>query len=229
MYIKKFIYIYIFTLIFSYGYSIEKYVDIDLVKKAQPPRFLDKGILFTLKEDFGNSIYIRTNIDGWLKSWYFKKNLYGVWCLLLPYDRSKDEFLYKLNVNGFWEIDPDNSEYVEDKYGSPISILKLPKEVYYHQQNPIIESYGDIVKKIKFKYYNPKAKEVNIVTSLDNWSQFANSMVLNDDGYWEISLNFKKGKYFYYYLVDGKKIVDFDNPNKNWIPDIKEVSVVYVD
>lgn len=226
MYIKKFIYILFFVFISINIFGIEKYVDIDMIKKATPPKFLDSGILFTLNENFGYSIYIRTNLDGWQKNWYFKKNFFGVWCLFLPYDRSMDQFLYKLNVNGFWEVDPANPLCIEDKYGVPISVMKLPKEVYYTQNNPVIEDIDNKVKKIKFKYFNPDAKEVNIVLSIDNWNHYTNSMVLNDDGYWEFEMYFKTGRCFYFFLVDGKKVVDKENPNKKWLDDFKEVSVI---
>ncbi len=228
MYIKKFIYRILFIFIPFFLFSIEKYVDIDLIKKAGPPRFLDKGVLFTLDENYGYSIYLRTDIDDWKQNHYFKKNLYGVWKLILPYDYSKNKFCYKLNVDGFWENDPNNDKYTEDKYGASLSVLKIPEEVYYIQNNPVVEISDSHIKKVKFKYYNPAAKDVNFITSQDNWSQFTNSMTLNDDGYWEISINFKKGIWYYYFLVDGKKVVDIENPEKKVLRDIKEVSVVNI-
>lgn len=228
MYIKKLVNIILLFLLSTSLYAIEKYVDCDLIKKSSSPRFLPNGILFTLDENFGHNIYLRTNMDGWQKNYHFIKNLYGLWYLVLPYDLNKSEIIYKLNTDGFWETDPNNSEITSDKYGAELSVLSMPKDIIYYQNTPLINDGEEKMKKINFKYYNPYADEVNFVTSLDNWSQYSHSMTLNSDGYWEITINFRKGKYFYYFLVDGKKVVDMENENKNWISGFEEVSTVII-
>ena len=56
---KKFLRIYLYFIIIilltSQLYSYEKYVDFDLLKKEEPPRFIENGILFTLRGEEGTN------------------------------------------------------------------------------------------------------------------------------------------------------------------------------
>ena len=52
----------IIILLSSQIYSYEKYVDFDLLKKEEPPRFIENGILFTLSGEEGAIAFLRTNI-----------------------------------------------------------------------------------------------------------------------------------------------------------------------
>ena len=225
---KKFILIGIFLITTVLNYSIEKYINLEFIKKESSPRFLAEGILITISDKQARYSYLRTNIDGWKQNYYFKQSLYGIFYIILPYNLKMSQIQYKLNIDGYWEIDPNNPDYTEDKYGTLISIINLPKECIYNQEMPIIDKIDNKKYKISFKYNNPSAKEVNFVTSIDRWCLYSHPMTLNEDGYWEISLSFKKGKYYYYFLVNGKKIPDIENPEKTYLPDLGEVSIVEV-
>ncbi|HOJ64037.1 MAG TPA: hypothetical protein PLE45_06415 [Spirochaetota bacterium] len=229
MYIKKFIFLLLFLEIILPFFAIEEFVDLDLIKNETSPRFLKEGFLFTLAPDIGRVIFLKTNIDNWEKSYYFKKSLYGVYYLFLPYDYKTKTVYYKINIDGFWDRDPNNDNYIEDKYGVKISVIQIPDDVLYFQKMPVIEDINNRIKKVKFKYYNPEANEVNLICSLDNWSPFTNSMTKNEEGFWEIELNFSKGKYFYYFLVDWRKVVDMKNPYKVYDPEKGEVSMFIIE
>ena len=224
----------LFSLIFfiigaSFVIGLEQYVDFDLIKKHSEPRFLSNGFLFTLPENIGYSIFLRTKSDNWEHNHYFEKSLYNVWYLFIPYNDIEGEFLYKLNINGYWENDPANNNFIYDKFHSKISVLNVPSENIYSKQMPVINKYSGEYKKVLFKYHNEDAKEVSFVCSKNNWSVFSYQMKKNNDGYWEISLDFTKGKFYYYFLVDWKKVTDKNNPNRSYDRDKGEVSYFVVD
>jgi hypothetical protein len=224
MYIKSFI-ISLFIFFISLNlFSVEKFVDVELIKKASSPKILTKGILITIPSNIGKHTFLRTNLDNWKNNYYFEKSLYNVYYLVLPYDLKKTEILYKLNIAGNWERDPNNPDFTEDKYGTELSRVQIPSEIVYYQKMPIIEESGESVKKVSFKYFNPNANEVNFVSSVDKWTQFSHSLEKNENGYWEISFDFKKGIYGYYFLVDGKKVLDIENENKMWDESVGQVS-----
>jgi hypothetical protein len=206
------------------SFTIEKYVDIEMIKNESAPRFLSEGVLITVSQNRGNTVFLRTNIDGWKDDHYFKKSLYGIRYFIIPYDKKTDRVLYKLNIDGFWDKDPNNNNVMEDKYGTEISYVNVPNEYRYVQKSPEIEQTDSRIKKVTFYYFNPKAAEVNFVCSLDNWNQFTHQMKLNSEGYWEFSMSFKKGLYSYYFLVDEKKVVDKDNDFKIVDESIGDVS-----
>lgn len=224
MYIKKLIFFLLFLKILLPVLAIEEFVDQELIKNDSPPRFLKDGFLFTLPANSGRVIFLKTDMDNWEKNYYFKKSLYGIYYLFLPYDYKTKRIHYKINIDGFWDKDPNNNNYIEDKYGIKISFIDLPEKVFYFTKMPIIENINQRIKSVKFKYYNPNAKEVLLVCSVDNWSPFSNTMQLNKEGFWEIELNFSKGRYYYYFLVDWKKVIDLKNPNRVYDKDQGEVS-----
>lgn len=194
--------------------SLEKYVDFELIRDVGYPRLLANGVLFTLPENYGSDIYLRTNIDNWEKNYYFKKSLFDIHYTLVPYNLDIDEIKYKINIDGLWETDPYNKEIVNDILGTSISVLKTPKEAIYFYRTPIVEKSKDKIKKVQFKYHNPSARGVNFVCSVDNWCQYSHPMKKNINGYWELTKNFTKGKYLYYFFVDGRKVVDLNNNNR---------------
>ena len=197
-------------------YSYEKYIDFDLLKKEGPPRFVENGILFTLQGDENTIAFLRTNIDNWQKNYYYKLSLYNILYTFVPYKKNIKTLKYKININGYWMSDPNNTQYSSDDLGIDLSSISIPDQEMYYEQMPIIENGKNLIKKTTFKYYNPKAKEVNFVCSIDNWSHYSHSMEYNNNGYWEITKYFTHGTYLYYFLVDGEKVIDVENPNKLW-------------
>lgn len=206
----------IFTLLIMPLYSYEKYVDFDLLKKAEAPRFVKNGILFTLKGDEGATAFLRTNIDNWQKDHYYNLSLYNILYVFVPYPENIKTIKYKINFNGNWISDPNNPDYSTDDLGINLSTVSIPEQEMYYDHMPIVENEKNFIKTIIFRYYNPDAKEVNFVCSIDDWSHYSFPMKYDNNGYWEITKYFTHGTYLYYFLVDGKKVVDIENPNKLW-------------
>ena len=219
----------IIILLSSQIYSYEKYVDFDLLKKEEPPRFIENGILFTLSGEEGAIAFLRTNIDNWQKDYYYKLSLYNILYVFVPYTENIKTIKYKININGHWISDPNNPEHLTDDLGTDLSTISIPEQEMYYEQMPIIEKDKNSIKKAVFKYYNPNAKEVNFVCSTDNWSHYSHPMKYNNNGYWEITKYFTYGTYLYYFLVDGKKVIDVENPNKLWEPKRGQVSYFVIE
>ena len=59
-------------------------------------------------------------------------------------------------------------------------------------------------RKVTFSLKAPYAKEVFLVGDFNNWDVKANSMKLDKDGSWKVSLIFTPGRYEFKFFVDGK-------------------------
>ena len=221
---KKNIIIIILTIFVLSANSFEKYVDFDLIKSPGSPRLVRDGILFTMAGGENKNAFLRTDMDNWKKNYYFKNNLYNVLYVFIPYQSNIKSFKYRININGFWIADPNNSNMTEDDIGNELSVVSLTEENFYSESLPIIEKNKNNVKKVIFRYYNPNAKEVNFVASIDNWTEYSNQMTRKDSGYWEFTKYFTSGKYSYYFFVDGKKEIDLDNEKVEWNPSKGQVS-----
>ena len=218
------------------AFCLEKYVDIDMIRYASAPRTLDEGFLFTLPPDTGYTIFLRHNGDNWQMDYHFRQNMYKVWCLYLPYSDIKvssqsSGLLYKLNINGFWDNDPNNANFIYDRFHEKISYLRIPADKDNSRKRmPIISESEDRFKKqVTFKYYNPDAKEVSVVCSDTNWAVFSHNMQPDKFGYWSISLNFGKGHYCYYFIADWEKVLDDWNPDSEYEQDIGLVNTFRIE
>ncbi|MCG8569431.1 MAG: hypothetical protein MJB14_04770 [Spirochaetes bacterium] len=204
--------------------AIEKYVDVDLIKESSPPRIIEKGILITLPKDFGHTLTLRSNLDGWMNDYFFKKSFYDIYYLVLPYSQDKKRVAYLINVDGYWEADPSNPNYYLDKFGKKISYVDIKENIENIQIFPIIREQTPEIKKVTFKYYAPTADNVTLVCSVDNMSVFSHQLIKKRDNYWTIDLFFSPGEYYYYFYVDGEKMLDFRNDCKNYHPQYGQVS-----
>ena len=66
---------------------------------------------------------------------------------------------------------------------------------------------------IKFTCYDPDAGQAHLAGTFNNWSDSANPMQKDDDGYWTIVIPLSAGTHEYKFVVDGAWITDLDNPN----------------
>lgn len=224
MYTKKLVFI-LFLLSFTFCLSsLEKYIDEDMLSEHSKAIYTDKGIILTLPEDIGYEVFMKSNLDNWKEKVYFHKNYYGIYYTIIKYTQKVDKVLYKLNINGYWVKDPMNSNYVSDKFGNDISILKIPQDYIYEDKSPFVYYSEELPMKVLFKYYNPEAKSVNFAYSVDNYNVYSHSMKKNSDGYWEIEKYFTEGNYAYFFFVDGKIVRDYSNNNKKYHPRYGEIS-----
>lgn len=209
-------------------FSIERYVNPDMIKKSGPPMFTDKQIIITLPETGIYSAFLRTDIDHWKTDHHFNKSYYGIYYCTIDYPKNMNRILYRLNVNGFWDADRSVNDYYTDNYGNDFSILDVPDSIKYVKNTPEINEVTDSAKKVTFRIYAPNANEVNLLCSNTGYSRFANRMTINSDGYWEIDMIFGPGRYGYYFMVDGKKYIDIGNKEKVYDTVLGQLSSIVI-
>jgi Carbohydrate-binding module 48 (Isoamylase N-terminal domain) len=225
----RYIIIILSSIIFSINlFSYEKYVDFNLIKKAGEPRFVRNGVLFTLPLEKNNNAFLRTDLDGWRHDFHYRKSIYDILYVFVPYKPETKEIRYKININGYWVTDA-KSKVSEDDVGNELSLIEINEANYCYEKNPVIEKNRGNIKKVLFRYYNPKASEVNLVLSVDNWNEYSHPMTKRDDGFWEITKNYTAGKYLYYFFVDGRKTGDMENGNAIYSPEKGQVAYFVIE
>ncbi len=197
--------------------QIKRSVDVNQLKEASSPIFTKDSIIITLPpENAGRQeIFLVTDLDNWEKQYYFDTSLYGVYFCKLPYT-DKSDFVYRLNVNGFWTV-PNDCQTQFDNYGNKLAKITIPEQVKYFNVSPEIEEINQRdskVKKVTFRVYAPTASVVNLLCSNANFSPFTYAMVKDNSGYWEVSLPLSCGNYSYCYFIDNVQELDINNPNK---------------
>ena len=59
-------------------------------------------------------------------------------------------------------------------------------------------------RRVTFSLKAPSAREVSLVGDFNNWDAGANSMKMDRDGSWKVSIIFPPGRYEFKFFVDGK-------------------------
>lgn len=211
--------------------NIVRRVDVHTLKEATSPIFTKDGIIITMPpENAGRQkMFLVTDLDNWEKQYHFNTSLYGVYYCRLPYT-GKNDFVYRLNINGFWTIPTSSASYT-DNYGNQLAKITIPDEVKYFNGSPEIEEInegGNTVKKVTFRVYAPQASTVNLLCSSANFSPFTYAMVKDSAGFWEISLPLSTGNYSYCYFVDTVRELDINNPKKTLAPGLGRMSAFRV-
>ena len=91
------------------------------------------------------------------------------------------------------------------------SFYSFTVRIFETEKTEEINPDSTLKKKIKFKYYNPKAKDVKFTGDFDNWE--LKQMNRNSSGVWVIAVDLAPGKYSYKFVVDGQWKKDPKNPN----------------
>lgn len=143
-------------------------------------------------QGFANAreVFVSGDFNAWNPRELPMKFENGKWTL--PYVLAPGNYFYKYIVDGQWIIDPQNALSTYQNEGE--NSVKIVKPNYTFQ----LSGFSD-------------AKDVRLSGSFINWSEPGLRMQRVNNR-WLISVNLEPGKHLYKFIVDGKWMVDPDNP-----------------
>jgi chromosome partitioning protein len=77
-----------------------------------------------------------------------------------------------------------------------------------------LPKYTEVV----FSVFAPEAKEVYVAGDFNAWKPDENSRMINQNGTWSRKIYLNAGRYHYRFIIDGKWVEDFNNPNRETNP-----------
>lgn len=117
------------------------------------------------------------------------------------------ELRYRINVDGVWQIDPQNSHIVRDPKGVPLSVLQLPEHRNLLVKGPIYRGEGVV----DFYLSAKENATVFLVGSFTRWDPFLLPMKEIESGVYHLSVYLEEGEHYYYFLVNGSRMTDPGN------------------
>lgn len=102
-------------------------------------------------------------------------------------------YQYKFIVDGEWMIDPSNPSKTKNEFDGYNSLIDVRVPVTFKLENYL------------------EASKVILAGSFNDWSENDLLMTRTESG-WEASVNLSGGKHHYKFIVDGKWLVDPNNP-----------------
>ncbi len=209
----------------------DAFFQIASITEAGPPRVFDEMVVFTwegtgftryVAAAFGHERYqtlhrfvVRTRED--------RDDLF---LLVYPISPGMRELEYRLIVDGVWMVDPAAPVVRRDRHGVSIGAVALREAPPYRVSSPQINNDGTITffftldlrvtgsldtvdqRQVSVeRFRNPR---VNIVGSFNGWDPFMHRLRPSPgrELFWEVTIPVPPGDHYYYFLVDGERILD---------------------
>ncbi|MBN1797431.1 MAG: glycogen-binding domain-containing protein [Spirochaetales bacterium] len=215
---KKLKSILVFFLLFSLPLAVfarnatSLYVYVQDINAAGPPEIYDDSIIFTYQTK--EQVYFvgaRFAHENYRILHYYTKNARGLFVLVLPMPEDVSVLKYRIVIDGLWIADPFNPESEEDELGIKHSLLFLQKRLPRFIISPEILPNG----MVKFNLKAESESMVFIAGDFNNWDPFTYKLSEVTPGFYSITLKLYPGRHHYYFLVNGRRVIDPYNTEVN--------------
>lgn len=136
----------------------------------------------------------------------------------------KDIINYKFVEDGIWLTDSNNQLTKTDRNFISLSSFVIPDAYKKERPSPIIDGNS-----ITFRLKESSNNDIYITGDFNNWNPFLYRMDETSDGNYQIDLKLPKGRYGYYYIVDGKRVTDPENRSVAYSSIGEKVSLLIVE
>lgn len=208
--LQRFSILTLITLFFCYPplYGINNLmmdITVGNIKKGGPPKLIGHDIIFT----FSSSKQVRFVGSRFKHENYeilhtYVRNRNGVFILIYPVPDNIKELTYRIVEDGIWMADPFNPNIKYNDDGTAFSFYKLnnlPKTAII---NPKIEKNRTAI----FSIRTAAGHIITITGDFNNWDPFLDKLTEQVPGLYSITLKLLPGRHYYYFLIDGKKLID---------------------
>lgn len=192
--------------------SLDTYLHLKVVEleRAAQPEFYGRYIIFTFESKrpvrFVSAIFEH---EGFQNQHIYQCNENGIFFLIYPIPHNILVLKYRLIVDGLIMRDPINPLYEQDLLGIEYSLLKITKIIDEEIINPQKGDNGEV----HFVFKTRPGRIISLVGSFNDWDPYMHLLKEAPPGYYFITLRVASGRYFYYFLLDGEKILDLYNPD----------------
>jgi len=175
------------------------------IDRAGPPKYLDRQVLLSYQSSkpvrlvgarFAHEEYRVFHI-------YFR-NENDVFLLLLDVPEEIEELRYRMVVDGLWISDPFNPRSDADAFGRAFSLFSLHDRPARMVVSPEIHRDGSVT----FFFRSPPDRAVSVAGDFNNWDPFWHRLRETRPGEYSITVRMPPGQHFYYYTVNGQRLLD---------------------
>lgn len=136
------------------------------------------------------------------------KNENGIYFFIYKYPKEKI-INYKFIEDGIWISDNKNRKQILDRNFISLSSFEIPDKNVKEHLSPIINGNNAI-----FKIRSKENSSVYLTGDFNSWNPFLYKLTEESPGLYSISLKLPKGKFGYYFIDNGERVLDSENPIK---------------
>ncbi len=175
------------------------------IKEARPPEILIDSVIFTYKSpEPVRYVGARFEHEDYRILHLYQRNRNGVFVLVYPLPDGIKKIKYRIVADGVWMPDPTNKTREQDRYGTEFSVVELKRAFQRFTGNPTVRDDGTVTFKLKT---NP-GKIVTLTGDFNMWDPFLTRMRETEPGLYQVTIRVLPGRHYYYYIVNGDKLLD---------------------
>ena len=175
------------------------------IDRAGPPQFLDHQVLLSYQtSEPVRLVGARFAHEDYRIFHIYFRNEHEVFLLLLDVPEEVEELRYRLVVDGLWINDPFNPRSDEDAFGRVFSLFNLQDRPARVAVSPEIHREGSVT----FFFQTLPDRAVSVAGDFNNWDPFWHRMQETKPGQYHLTVRMPPGQHFYYYIVNGQRVLD---------------------
>ena len=209
--------------------TMDMHLAIELKSRATRPEIVNDRVLFSFSSKQPTRLVgIAFLHEDFSQIHTFLRNSGGIFVLPYTPPSSATELVYRLVVDGVWMEDPRNEDTFILNGDIPCSVFKLPASPRQEQEVPLSTVTKD--GRVTFRYPADNARSVTVAGDFNHWDPYMYSLSRDPSGsgFYSLSLPLPRGTYYYYFVVDGRRVTDPANPQLTRKNDGSLVSVLNV-
>jgi len=192
------------------------------ITTAQPPHVVQDALILSLHPDRPTRfVGVRFANESWAVLHPYAVNENGVFVLDYPLPEGLREIRYRIVVDGELMADPTNPVVDTDLTGTEVSVVILTQDPVRPIVNPRQERDGSVT----FVFHGTAGRRVAIVGDFNNWDPFMDFLAEGDSGAYSVTLRIPPGTHWYYFVSDGRRILDSYNTARAEDPDGSIVNI----
>jgi hypothetical protein len=175
------------------------------IDRAGPPQYLDRQVLLSYQTNKPvRLVGARFAHEDYRVFHVYFRNENDVFLLLLDVPQEVEELRYRMVVDGLWINDPFNPHSEEDAFGRIFSVFALQDRPARAAMSPEIDRRGSVT----FFFQTLPDRAVSVAGDFNNWDPFWHRLQETAPGEYRITVRMPAGRHFYYYVVNGQRVLD---------------------
>ena len=188
--------------------SLSLHIRITEMTESESPFIIGDNIVFTFTPSKKNVRHVGISFknESFNQIHSLSKNDNGVFFFLYKYPKEKI-INYKFIEDGVWILDNNSKSTYTDRNFIQLSTFEIPEKNIKEHLSPIITD-----KTVTFIFKAEENSSVYLTGDFNNWNPFLHKLKEVKPGQYSITLKLPKGKFGYYFIYNGARILDSENP-----------------
>jgi hypothetical protein len=208
----------------------DTWLQVSGITEPGAPRVFDDLVVFTYQSSgFTRHVAAAFAHEGYreLHTFSVRKLADGEDLFYLPYpvDIDQERLDYRIVVDGVWMKDPNAPQTFTDSRGVEIGRVALRERPPYRTPSPVRNNDGTVTFRFAFdvrisatletinrERISPDTfqdPEIYVVGTFNGWDPYAHRLSGPDeDGFYSTTIPVSAGNHFYYFLVNGRRVLD---------------------